>query len=41
MKVFKDVFGERYGILTVLKYWDIDKNGKSRWLCFCDCGVLK
>lgn len=41
MKVFKDVFGERYGILTVLKYWDIDKNGKSRWLCFCDCGVFK
>ena len=41
MKVFKDVFGERYGILTVLKYWDIDKMESPVGFAFVTVEFLK
>lgn len=34
----KDLTGERYGRLTVLRFLDTAPNGHSRWLCKCDCG---
>lgn len=33
-----DETGNRYGILTVIRRVENDKNGKARWLCKCDCG---
>ena len=30
--------GNKYGLLTVLRYTGNDKHGKRRWLCKCDCG---
>lgn len=30
-----DLVGERHGRLTVLSK---SKNGRSRWICKCDCG---
>ena len=42
IKVLKDLTGQRFGKLTVLKQTDdlIEKNGKHRaqWICKCDCG---
>lgn len=35
-----DLVGRRFGRLTVLSFYDV-KNGKSRWLCKCDCGTEK
>lgn len=32
---FKDLTGQRFGKLNVLKYL-----GKSKWLCKCDCGEV-
>lgn len=34
-KHFKDETGNRYGMLTVIKYL-----GNRKWLCKCDCGAL-
>ena len=34
---FLDLKGQRFGRLTVIGLYDT-KNGKSRWLCKCDCG---
>jgi len=31
--IFKDITGQRFGKLTVIKY-----EGSSKWLCKCDCG---
>lgn len=31
--------GERYGMWTVIFEAESDKNGKTMWLCRCDCGV--
>lgn len=36
-----DLTGERFGMLTVIKRVDNDKNGQARWLCKCDCGNEK
>jgi hypothetical protein len=35
---FKDLTGQRFGILTVLNYAGRNKNGNSLWKCKCDCG---
>lgn len=36
-RFIKDLTGQRFGKLTVLSRAEKDKNGKSRWLCKCDC----
>lgn len=34
-----DLVGKRYGMLTVVRRGDgCDKNGKTYWVCCCDCG---
>lgn len=33
-----DLFGQRFGRLTVSKEFFVDKNGKRKWKCFCECG---
>jgi len=34
-----EIEGEKFGRLTVLKFYDIDpKRRESRWLCKCECG---
>lgn len=38
---FKDLTGNKYGRLTVLKRVEDAKNGAKRWLCKCDCGNEK
>ena len=35
---FKDLTGQKFGRLTVIKRADNNKNGSTRWLCKCDCG---
>ncbi|WP_321822954.1 hypothetical protein [Pyramidobacter piscolens] len=34
----KDLTGQRFGRLTVLRRADNAKSGNARWLCRCDCG---
>jgi len=41
MSNFKDVTGQRFGLLTVIKRVKNDKQGNSKWLCKCDCGNEK
>lgn len=38
---FKDLTGQKFGRLTVIKRADNNKNGSTRWLCKCDCGNEK
>ena len=38
---FKDLTGQKFGRLTVLKYIKSTKTGKPIWLCECDCGNKK
>ena len=33
----KDLTGQKFGHLTVLKRYDSDHRGEARWLCQCDC----
>ena len=40
MPAFKDITGNRYGRLTVLRFLQIAKSGQSRWLCQCDCETM-
>lgn len=35
-----DLTGKRYGMLTVIKRADYNKNKKAVWVCKCDCGKL-
>lgn len=35
---FKDLTGQRFGKLTVVKQMPNNKNNKVVWLCKCDCG---
>lgn len=41
MGKFKDLTGERFGMLTVIKQGSKDKNKKINWYCVCDCGTKK
>lgn len=36
-----DLCGQRYGRLTVVRKAENASNGKSQWLCRCDCGNKK
>lgn len=36
-----DLFGNKFGRLTVIRKIDKNKWGNSRWLCLCDCGKEK
>lgn len=36
-----NIIGQKFGRLTVIKRVDNSKQGKSRWLCKCECGVEK
>ncbi len=38
MAKFKDLTGQRFGRLTVIKQIPNNENNKVRWLCQCDCG---
>ena len=38
MGKFKDITGQRFGRLVVLKYLKQDEHSHSLWLCKCDCG---
>jgi hypothetical protein len=35
---FKDLTGQKFGILTVLRRAENSPSGKARWLCKCECG---
>lgn len=37
----KDITGQKFGKLTVLKTSHKDSRGEWHWLCRCDCGNLK
>lgn len=37
----KDISGETFGRLTVVKRVENDKHNKARWLCRCSCGNEK
>jgi hypothetical protein len=37
-KNFKDLTGQKFGKLTVVKRANNDIYNRSRWLCKCDCG---
>lgn len=36
-----DIFGQRFGRLTVLALSETSNRGRARWTCKCDCGNLK
>lgn len=38
MANFKDITGQKYGKLTVIKRIENDKYGNAMWNCRCDCG---
>ena len=33
-----EMAGKRFGKLTVVKYYGLDKYGQALWVCKCDCG---
>lgn len=41
MSSVKNLVGQKFGTLTVLRFAGINKNHKSTWLCKCECGVEK
>lgn len=38
---YKDLTGNKYGKLTVIKRDDSRKSRKAYWICQCDCGNIK
>lgn len=36
--LFLDLTGHKYGRLSVIAFAELDKHGKARWHCLCDCG---
>ena len=40
MGTYKDLTGQKFGMLTAIKRI-ASKNGRSIWLCRCDCGNIK
>lgn len=38
MSNFKDLSGQKFKMLTVIKKVGVDKNRNVLWLCKCDCG---
>jgi hypothetical protein len=39
MPKYKDITGQRFGRLTVLRYSHSSKRGTAYWVCRCDCGT--
>ena len=39
MGSFRDLTGQRFGRLTVLKRAGSDNQNRATWLCRCDCGI--
>jgi hypothetical protein len=37
----KDLTGQKFGRLTVHRFYDRDKGGRSLWFCKCDCGAYR
>lgn len=37
-EILKDLTGKRFGLLTVIKFAEYDKFGRSKWWCKCDSG---
>ena len=38
MSAVKDISGQRFGRLTVIKRFGSTSTGAATWLCLCDCG---
>ena len=38
---FQDLTGKRFGHVVVQSRCDGDRNGKTKWICLCDCGNKK
>lgn len=41
MRSALDITGSQYGFWTVIKRMNNSANGKTQWLCRCDCGTEK
>jgi hypothetical protein len=41
MPIFKDISGERFGMLVVIGVYGKTKDKKYLWECLCDCGNIK
>jgi hypothetical protein len=41
MPAFKDITGQRFGRLTVIRFSHVGQFGQACWLARCDCGVEK
>lgn len=41
MDKVKDITGQRFSRLTVIKRSSNDKDGRAMWVCQCDCGTQK
>lgn len=41
MSKLKDLTGEKFGRLTVLKRHGSNKKGQAMWMCECECGNIK
>lgn len=39
MSKIKDETGNRYGMLTVLRPYKVEKGSGMVWICRCDCGM--
>ena len=35
----RNIVGNKYGTFIVLKYVGSENNGRTMWLCRCDCGI--
>lgn len=40
MSKLKDLTGEKFGRLTVLKRYGSNKKGQAMWMCECECGNI-
>ena len=38
LRQIKNQIGNRYGLLTVEKFMEVNKDKQALWLCKCDCG---
>ena len=38
MPTFRELTGQKFGRLTVIRFAGKDKHGRSTWLCRCECG---
>lgn len=36
-----DLTGQRFGRLTVIERAENSPNGAAKWVCRCDCGIVK